>query len=205
MPEPSQILENLTALANQGIPIAMFWHALTLVALIALGLGWRPRQRYAAMVLALPIISVSAAAFATHDLFNGISFLALATGMVASARFVPRDPVQPGLEWTLMAGLVTVGFGYFYPHFLITDSALSYAYASPLGLLPCPTLSVVIGLAILAGGFHTRSWSMLVGAWGLAYGLFGALVLGVLMDLVLVIGALTLLLSFLKGFRLSHA
>ena len=50
----------------------------------------------------------------------------------------------------------------------------------PTGLVPCPTLSIVIGLALIVEGLDSRIWtSVLVGATGVFYGIFGAVRLGV--------------------------
>ena len=43
---------------------------------------------------------------------------------------------------------------------------MAYAYASPFGLLPCPTLSVVIGLTLIFGGLQSTAWSVLLIAAG---------------------------------------
>ncbi len=82
-----------------------------------------------------------------------------------------------------------VALGWVYPHFLATDSFLPYLYAAPVGLLPCPTLLAVTGLALILRGLDCRPWSLTLGAVGLFYGLFGALRLGVVIDGTLILGA----------------
>lgn len=68
-----------------------------------------------------------------------------------------------------------------------------YAYAAPLGLIPCPTLALVTGFALFAGGLVSRTWVVVLGAAGASYALFGALGLGVWIDLALLVGATALL------------
>jgi hypothetical protein len=87
-----------------------------------------------------------------------------------------------------------VVFGWIYPHFLETTSFVPYLYSAPLGLIPCPTLSMVVGLGLILGSFGSRGWTFTVGVVGLFYGLFGAVRLGVSLDWVLVVGALRLVL-----------
>lgn len=58
------------------------------------------------------------------------------------------------------------------------------------GLVPCPTLSIVIGLALMVGGFGSTAWSLVLGATGIFYGALGAARLGVTIDWVLMAGAL---------------
>ena len=62
-----------------------------------------------------------------------------------------------------------------------------------MGLIPCPTLSLVIGFTLLAGGFGSKAWSLVLVAAGTFYGLFGVARLGVVLDVVLAGGALCLL------------
>ena len=68
--------------------------------------------------------------------------------------------------------------------------------------LTCPTLSFVIGFALLASGFSSRILSITLGAIGLFYALFGAFRLGVRIDLILLLGAASLLVLALSP-RLS--
>jgi hypothetical protein len=69
---------------------------------------------------------------------------------------------------------------------------LTYLYASPTGLIPCPTLSAVVGVGLVVEGLGSRGWSLILVGGGILYGLFGWLRLGVGMDAVLLVGALTL-------------
>ena len=57
--------------------------------------------------------------------------------------------------------------------------------------VPGPGIPILaIGLALIAGGLDSRPWTSLLAATGLFYGLFGALRLGVTIDIVLLLGAL---------------
>jgi hypothetical protein len=86
-----------------------------------------------------------------------------------------------------------VAFGSGYPHFLETNHWITYGYAAPLGVLPCPTLSAVIGATLLLGALGSAAWSISLGIGGLLYGAVGVFVLGVQLDYVLMAGALVLL------------
>lgn len=69
----------------------------------------------------------------------------------------------------------------------------SYLYASPAGLIPCPTLSLLIGLALLFNGFGSQTLTVTFAVAGLFYGLFGFLRLSVTSDIILAIGSAILL------------
>ena len=94
-----------------------------------------------------------------------------------------------------------IAFGLIYPHFLNTESFIKYFYASPLGLIPCPTLSVLIGFVLLYNGFGSNSISVAFIVFGLFYGIFGVFKLGVYLDLGLLFGTITLLIKYLTVFK----
>lgn len=193
MPEADQILDGLGRIANEGFAAAVLWHIAIAGAAILLVLGWRPAHRTAAALLAVPILSVSAFAFSFENPFNGIAFALLGGILLAIGLRLGGEPVARAPGWAALTGIALVGFGLVYPHFLAGRWPLAYLYGAPTGLVPCPTLSVVIGFALLGDGLRSRSWSVVVGAAGLAYALFGGLRLGVHIDLVLLAGAAALL------------
>jgi hypothetical protein len=95
----------------------------------------------------------------------------------------------------VVSGSLLFVFGWVYPHFLETRSILTYLYAAPTGLIPCPTLSTVIGLSLILGGLGSRAWSLTLGFAGIFYGVFGAAWLGVTIDWFLAVGALVAVLA----------
>lgn len=201
MPPPADILRGLGAIARQHIGLAIAWHIVIGGLVGALLAGWRPRKRLAGTLLALPLASVSTLAWIHGNPFNGTTFAIFTVALAALALRLPSEPVAFGPLWGRVAGAVLLGFGWAYPHFL-EGSALAYLYAAPLGLVPCPTLSAVIGLGLLLGGLGAWGWSWSLAVAGLLYGLFGALRLGVTIDVVLVAGAV---LVGLAGLRASSA
>jgi hypothetical protein len=116
---------------------------------------------------------------------------------------LPGIPVQRASNPAALIGLAAVAFGWVYPHFLEGGSSVRYLYAAPTGLVPCPTLSAVVGFALLAGGLGSRAWSLMLAAIGLFYGLFGTLRLGVFLDIGLIIGATALAVVGLQAGHVS--
>lgn len=114
-------------------------------------------------------------------------------GLAAAGSRRPAVRVERPPAWVSVIGILMVAFGWVYPHFLEGASWVSSLYRAPTGLIPCPTLSVAIGLALLANGFSSRAYSVGLGLLGIFYSLFGAFRLGVGIDIVLFIGAAALL------------
>ncbi len=193
MPTPTGILDNLALIARASWPYAILWHLVLVVALVTLAFGWRPMIRVATAALVLPLVSVSAFAWVYGNPFNGLLLAAGALALLIQSQRMPRLPVRRAAPVPAALGAFLIAFGSVYPHFLEGASLFVYAFAAPLGLLPCPTLAVMIGLALLGGGFESRGWSATLAVLGLWYGIFGAVRLGVWMDVVLAAGALVLL------------
>jgi hypothetical protein len=194
VPSATEILDGLSAIANQATGIAVAWHIVIVIALLALASGWRPAQRTARLLIGTPLVSVAALAFAFGNRFNGWVFAASVLGLTALAMNRDRRPVSRGSAWTRGIGVATIALGWVYPHFLEGHPA-AYLYASPVGLVPCPTLAVAIGFALLGNGLGSRAWRLTLAAVSLFYGLFGVLRLGVLLDVGLVAGAVALVVT----------
>jgi hypothetical protein len=194
MPTPEQILASLTTIANQWQMLAVTWHVFFAIFAITLVLGLYPSNRLAGILLGLPLISVCVLAWLYGNPFNGTLFALAAVALIVIAARLPAGKVQLARPWLLAAGILLFVFGWVYPHFLDTTSFVPYLYAAPAGLVPCPTLSMVIGLALVLDGLGSRTWSLVLGALGIFYGLFGAMRLGVTIDYVLLAGALLLVL-----------
>ena len=91
MPEPHEILAGLDAIATGWWPLAVFWHACFGVAAFALFAGWRPSERLAGTLAAMPLLSVAIIAWLASNPFNGLIFTTLAV-------------VLSGLAWSASGG-----------------------------------------------------------------------------------------------------
>ncbi len=198
MPDSTEILTGLTTIANRALGAAIAWQVVVAIALVALAMGWRPSQQLARALIGLPLASVAAFAFVFGNPFNEIMFAVGTVALVALAQMGGRGPVQRGTAWASGVGIVSLAFGWVYPHFH-EENPTACLIAAPLGLVPCPTLAAAIGFALLGGGLGARAWGLALGALGLFYGLFGGLRLGVPLDAGLVLGAITLLVAALRS------
>ncbi len=195
MPSSPSILANLTEVANQAQALAIAWHIVIAIAVVAVVRGLRPSERATGWALVTPLISVSALAFIFDNPFNGALFAALAFVSALFARRLSRKPAALGPAWARAVGVALIAFSWFYPHFLASGTPQSYLLAAPTGLIPCPTLALVIGVTLLANGLGSRAWCRIVGGAGAFYGVVGVLGLGVWLDVALVAGAVALLAS----------
>ncbi len=193
MPSSESVTGALAALAHEWRWVAIAWHGLLALLAIAIGAGWRPAARTFVVMAVLPLVSVSVLAWRSGNPFNGGVFAALALGLSLQALLESDRRVTVGPPAMLIPGALLVGFGAVYPEFAGAASWSSLVSA-PLGVLPCPTLALIAGSAIMV---HGPRWPMsgLVAAAASAYGILGAFWLRVEIDVVLLVGALVLLTS----------
>jgi hypothetical protein len=192
MPPSGEILSWATAVANEWRHLAIWWHAALAGLLAAVVLGWRPSNRLLGCLLLSPLLSVSAVAWASGNPFNGLAFAVLAAALAAVAVGLPIARVRIASWSRLAPGAGLVLFGWVYPHFVESQSWIAFGVAAPLGLIPCPTLSAIIGLTMTFDLLGSRPWSRILAAFGVAYGLIGLLVLGVWIDVFLLAGGVVL-------------
>jgi hypothetical protein len=193
MPGASEILAGLGAIANERMAVAVGWHVVLAAAIGGLLLGWRPSFRMARVGLAVLAGSVATWAWIYANPFNGIAFGLLALLLLAGAFRGAEGSAAAATSAARRLGAVLIGFGWAYPHFLVSQPLPAYVIAAPTGLIPCPTLSVLIGFALLRRDLIPRSMALTLAGYGVVYSLFGALRLGVWLDAGLLIGAVALM------------
>ncbi len=197
MPSAEQILFQLGEIANNWKALALLFHVYFGIIAAALLLGVRPSTRSAGRLLALPFVSVSAVAWVEGNPFNGAVFAVLWILLVIVSGRLPKGRVRTAPAGLAVPGIALFLFGWVYPHFLESVPGWAYLYRAPTGLIPCPTLAIVIGLTLVFDGLGSRTWVSILGLAGLLYGTIGVLRLGVTMDAVLWGAAvLTLALAF---------
>jgi hypothetical protein len=192
MLNPDEILAGLGRVANEAFVYAVLWHLVIGLVSAGLWLGFRPSPRLVGGLLCLPLASVSGFAWAFGNPFNGSSFALLTILLGWIAWRTPKESVMISRRWSTALGGWLVAFAWSYPHFLVGWPTLAYLIGSPLGLIPCPTLSLVIGVTLIGYGPNTKAWSFVLAAAGLFYALFGALRLGVVIDLALLFGSIAI-------------
>jgi hypothetical protein len=195
MPTRQEILSGLTLLANEYMAIAIIWHILIFILIAGLFAGWKPRNNLMILILTSPLLSVSVCASLLGNYFNATIFALLVIMSIYATLRSRNELIKGNRSWPDIIGLLLVIYGLSYPEFLIANSFLEYAYAAPTGLIPCPTLAVLTGFALLYRGFGSGPWAMTLAISGMFYGLFGVFYLNVYLDWILLAGASILLLN----------
>jgi hypothetical protein len=193
MPSSTAILAGLTTIANEWWTVAVFWHAYVALLLVAIAARLDCSVRLLGGLLVLPLLSVSALAWASGNPFNGVIFAGLSLTLAAIVYRSPPGTIQIASGPPLLLGVMFVAFGWIYPHFVETSHWSGYLIAAPLGLLPCPTLSAIIGLTLIVSGLESVAWSVTLAGAAVLYSAIGVIRLAVVTDIVMFAGAATLI------------
>jgi hypothetical protein len=197
MPQPQEILNGLSQIVNQFSNYAIIWHVVFYILIILLISQWKTSNKLFSVFLAIPLLSVSLFAWLSKNPFNGLMFalfglLLFVLGLKNSQENIVFSPTPFNI-----LGILVIIYGLVYPHFALVSNFYEYLFLAPTGLIPCPTLSVVIGFTILFSNFQSRRWAILLLIIGFFYSLFGIFRLGVWLDLGLLAANCTLLIQIL--------
>jgi hypothetical protein len=201
MPKTEEILTGIQGIVNNYSSIAIVWHVILYALIVALLARWLPTNKLFVLLMCLPVISVAVMAFMAGNPFNGMLFSILAVLLFIFGLKASGQPVQTSSLVFMVIGILMIVFGLVYPHFISEGSLVRYLYASPVGLIPCPTLSLLIGFLLLYNGFGSQSVTLTFVIFGLFYGIFGALKLGVYLDVFLVFGSVSLLVKYFLAMK----
>jgi len=197
MLKSEDIIKGLQSIVNNYSAFAIIWHGIIYILIAALIMKWEPTNRTLGMIMSLPILSVAIFAWITGNPFNGSVFAIATILLILFGLKINTQVVGFSQLPFIVAGILMVLFGILYPHFIKPDSIFNYLYESPVGLIPCPTLSIVIGFH----GFGSNTIMLTLITLGLFYGLFGVIKLAVHLDIFLLFGAITLLTKYILSLK----
>ena len=196
MPKKDDIIDGLQSIVNDYSTFAIIWHVIFYLLLAGLMANWDPSNKLLGILICLPLVSVAVFAWLNGNPFNGSLFTLMTILICIFSVRGSNEPVVVSQLPFMIIGILMIVFGLVYPHFIQANSFFKYLYASPVGLVPCPTLSILIGILLLFNGLGSQPLTLTFIAFGLFYGLFGALKLSVYLDIFLVFGSVSLLVKF---------
>jgi hypothetical protein len=201
MPKTDEIINGLQTIVNDYTAFAIVWHVVFYFLLAALIAKWLPSNKLLGFLICIPLLSVAVFAWLSGNPFNGILFSVITILVIIFGFKTSNQPIQMSQVPFMVTGILMIVFGLVYPHFINAGSFLKYLYASPAGLIPCPTLSILIGFLLLYNGLGSQSITLTFIAFGLFYGIFGVLKLAVYLDIFLIFGSIALLVKYFIPFK----
>lgn len=193
------ILKYLEMLANHNLAVNMAMHLVVLAALAAVlvvkGTSLRRILFQASICILFASVAIQAVIFGNP--FHAVTFGILGVAAIVHLVLNKDDIRTNGRKLQTGMALFSIIIGLWYPEFVKTN-ALALLALSPVGIIPCPTLLVSIGLITLTYCGSGRLQYGLTIFMGLVYGVIGTFVLGVYLDITLLIMAVFALYVFLS-------
>jgi hypothetical protein len=196
MPSAEEIVKSLRFITNNYTLVSIAWHLLIYFLIILLFVSNRkPSIRSTALFLSMPVFSVALISALAGNPFNAIIFFIIGLLFIIFSLRMPSQALRFNSSWFLkLIGIIFILAGTFYPHFSDDTSPLSLS--APTGLIPCPTLLLIIGFTLLVQRF-SRPWVGTLVISALLYGLVGVVRLKVFIDVLLLLGVILLILEFI--------
>ncbi len=182
MPTAQEILRNLQTTVDAYLWLRILHHVFLILAAIAL---WRFRQKagwIATSYLTFAFFSVFLGGVA--PIFNPFYLMVfgILTLLGIWELFNPQMDFSMRHTPNIQIAIALVGgfIGFWYPHFV--EGGLQSLVASPLGVIPCPTLLVALSLFLVAYPQTNKIWQWAVTVVALYFGIVGLFRLKVTLD-----------------------
>lgn len=195
-----KMLDYLVEVANGNLAVNLSIHIAVAVVWIALyfirNKGVRSMLIKGTVLALLTSVAIHALVYGNPVHFGTFAIVALA----AAFQMVKRNSV---LEWSpnpadRIFSFIIIFLGFWYPKFVEVNAFESLLY-SPLGVVPCATLLVTLGLLTACYPSVSKVQYAITAAAALFYGLIGVFVFNVYFDISL------LILVFYAAFNLMTA
>lgn len=180
------ILNYLTMVSNNNIGLNLVMHIIVLAAVLSVYLIHNERLKRVIFSGSILLLFLSVA---LNALVFGNPFILICFGILALVTLVQyfrgaTDIPKPTRNLNTMVALGFISLGLWYPKF-VDANILESIIVSPVGIVPCPTFLVTLGLLTLAypnvNKFHYGVTTMV----GLIFGVIGVFKFKVYFDITL--------------------
>lgn len=203
-----KLIEYLAMISNENYYINFGMHLLVIASLVAIFLVKNSKVRW---YLPEGTILVLFLTVTINALIYGNPFHATTFGIMsitAGSMFLSKKKEDIAWEfrtdYKMVISILLIISGLWYPE-LANVNPFESLMLSPVGVIPCPTLTTALGLMNLFSAQINRKLLYVTIFFGMIYGFIGTFKLGVYFDVVLIIAALFSLLNRIPNkARSSH-
>lgn len=197
--DSQKILEYLGNVSNNSLMHNFTLHLITLGLLLIYIFSMKAKWRTTAMncIVAVLTLSVTATAFINGNYFHVLTFLILSVISVIELFIRKNEYAQFKLNFTTVISFAFILIGLWYPEF-VTVSKLKCLLFSPVGIVPCPTILVILGITSLKKSKTNSLQQITVLTLGLIYGIIGTFKLRVYLDITLIAGIIFAFIMFIS-------
>lgn len=184
---PESVLNYLSMVSNQNIYLNLIMHVITFLSIPSIFLLQNIRMQKVVFngLVCILTLTVTVNAFINGNPFHMATFAILSVIAFIELIFGRHQVlISASNNATIFIVFIFLFIGVWYPEFVHTNS-LAMLFVSPLGIVPCPTLIVVLSLFTLnSSGIGKLQYfaTIIIGA---VYALIGVFILKVYLDAAL--------------------
>ena len=197
---PESILNYLAMVSNQNIYLNLIMHVITFLSIPSIILLKNIRMQKAVFngLVFILTLTVTVIAFTNGNPFHFATFAILL--VIAFIELIGRNQVviSTSNNVTIFVGFIFLFIGVWYPEFVHTSS-LAMIFVSPMGIVPCPTLIVILSLFTFNSSGISKMQYIATIIIGALYAVIGVFILKVYLD-----AALGILVLYLIYILISH-
>lgn len=185
---PEKILNYLIMVSNQNLWLNALIHLMVLTAMLVLIFGKNTKNKKWVVdgVICLLFISIVSVAIVYGNPFHLLTMGLLAIFAVIELWQGKNEFITPKINLHTLIAFVSIIIGFCYPEF-VKANPIGLLLVSPAGIVPCPTLLIVLGLLTLAYPKVNKIQYLMTVLIGTFYGVTGVFQLKVFLDMAIII------------------
>jgi hypothetical protein len=183
-----KVLDYLTTVSNLNLWLNAVIHLMVLTAVLILIFAKENRVKRWVVdgVICLLFISIVSVAIVYGNPFHALTMGLLAVFAVIELWQGKNEFNIPKINLHTFIAFSSIIIGFWYPDFVKT-TPIALLLVSPAGIVPCPTLLIVLGLLTLTYPRVNKTQYTITAIIGVFYGFTGVFQLKVFLDIALII------------------
>lgn len=194
-----QILYYLHNVANQNLWLNALIHLIVLAALVFIFLGKNAKTKSLLVDGAVVILtlSVTITGLKYGNPVHALTFAVITVFALFELVQGKNDFTIRKTDFQTVLALLFLFIGFWYPEFVKTSFVRSLLF-SPAGIIPCPTLLIILGLLTLAYPNVNKVQYIITLIMGVFYGFVGVFQLKVYLDIALIVMVICAIFRYFK-------
>lgn len=198
---PESVLNYLAMVSNQNIYLNLVMHVITFLSIPSIFLLKNIRVQKAVFngLVVILTLTVTVNALINGNPFHLVTFaILLIIALIELVMGRNQVVISASSNVTTFVAFIFLFIGVWYPEFVHTSS-LAMLFVSPMGIVPCPTLIVILSLFTLNSSGISKLQYIATIIIGAAYAVIGVFILKVYLDAalgILVLYSIYILISY---------
>lgn len=184
---PESVINYLAMVSNQNIYLNLVMHVITFLSIPSIFLLKNIRVQKAVFngLVVILTLTVTVNALINGNPFHLVTFaILLIIALIELVMGRNQVVISPSSNVTTFVAFIFLFIGVWYPEFVHTSS-LAMLFVSPMGIVPCPTLIVILSLFTLNSSGISKLQYIATIIMGAVYAVIGVFIFKVYLDAAL--------------------